>query len=163
MWQQDIQPQFSFERAAQVMGVHRARELWDGYRFMELRKAQEADALEQAMAGKAEKRGYIVNEELGDAAPEWRMAPWSFVRLWRASMNEKGCHGGEFLDDSHYMRWFLKKNPALRIMARSGNIVSGWTAAVEDRHHLIHFERARKQGEVQRAFELQQRGGLIAA
>lgn len=126
MYDPNIAPTASFEDAAQALGVHRARSLWAAYDVHWKQQEQEADAIELCMARDASKKTYIVNEELG-GAPEWRMAPHTYLKYHRASLPQKGCNGGEFLDDTDFMRYFLKRFPQCKITAGSGKIMSGWT------------------------------------
>lgn len=147
MYQSDIIPQFSFEAAAQQMGLARARELWAYYELMDRKRDQEALALEECMARDAAKKKYVVNEELG-GAPEWRMSRKSYVDIYRSSLHERGAQGGELLSDSDFMRWWLKRNPQCRIASTSGVIQSGWTPQTEAAHRLA---AAQQQGEEERA------------
>jgi hypothetical protein len=135
MYETGFQPEFSFERAAQTLGLSRARDLWEGYKLLERKRDVEAIAMEECMARDAARRDYRVNEELG-GAPQWRLAPKTYLDLYRQSLPEKGCMGGEFLDDGSYMKWWLKRNPQCRITARSGVIMSGWTPQVEAGYRL---------------------------
>lgn len=150
MYQPDIAPAFGFEQAAQTLGLARARRLWDWYALQDKKRDAEAVALEDCMARDAAKRDYIVNEELGGQI-EWRMSPKSYVDIYRASLPEKGCTGGELLEDEHYMKWWLKRNPQCRIMSGSGKIQSGWTPQTEAAHRLAE---ARRRGDAERARQL---------
>lgn len=174
MYQTDIAPTFGFEEAARVLGVARARRLWDWYALEDKRRDAEAVALEECLARDASKRNYIVNEELGGQA-EWRMSNKSYVDLYRASLNEKGCRGGEFLEDDGFMKWWLKRNPQCRVMSGSGKVMSGWTRAresAEERLARAHAERevsaeerlaaCRRIGERERD-RLSRGGSLVAA
>lgn len=148
MWDSNVQPTASFEDAARVLGVNRARRLWAYYDVAWKRKEQEADAIEAALAKQAERKNYVWNETIG-GEPVARMAPHTYLKLWRASLPQKGCTGGEYLEDEDYMRYFLKKNEACRVKVRSPKIQGGWSPALE----LAKFEgqQARKREAAMRA------------
>jgi hypothetical protein len=150
MYQTEFAPTFSLEQAARVMGLAQARRLWDYYALMDKKRDAEAVIAEEIMAREAAKKKYIVNEELGGEVA-FRMAPKTYLDLWRSSLPEKGCSGGELLEDENYMRWFLKRNPQCRIASGSGKIVSGWTPEVEAGRRLAE---AARRAEVERAGKL---------
>lgn len=130
MWDPNAEPVASFEEAAKVLGLHRARRLWAYYDVQWKKKEQEADAIELALAQRAAKKDYVWNDEIG-GAPVARYAPHTYLKLWRASLPQKGCTGGEYLEDEDYMRYFLKHNPQCAVKARSPHIRGAWTPALE--------------------------------
>lgn len=68
-----------------------------------------------------------VNEGLGEMKPLHMMSRLRWLELYRATLIEKGCEGGELLNDEHFTQWMLKKLPHLRIeMAKAQNRI-GWT------------------------------------
>lgn len=130
MWDPNTAPTASFEEAAKVLGLKRARSLWAYYDLQWKRKEQEADAIELALAQRAQAKDYVWNEEIG-GAPVARYAPHTYLKLWRASLPQKGCSGGEYLEDEDYMKYFLKTNPQCAVNARSPHIRGAWTPALE--------------------------------
>jgi len=153
MWDPNIQPTASFEDAARVMGLQRARRLWDYYDVMWQRKDAEAEAIEHCLAREAAKKNYVWNDEM-DGEPQWRMAPHTYVKYHRASLTQKGCVGGEYLADEDFMKFFLKRNPQCAIKARSPHIRTGWTPEME------RLEQAKQTGEQERA---ERKGLLVSA
>jgi hypothetical protein len=61
-------------------------------------------------------------------------------------LGQRGCKGGEVFEDDSFMRDFLKRNPECapqKIV--TGDIRSGWTAALE---------KAAKEGRMHKAMEM---------
>lgn len=143
MYDPNIEPVFSFEAAAQVLGLHRARRLWSYYDLQWKKKQHEANAIEETLAAAANRKKYVWNDDLG-GMPTCRMAPHTYVELHRASLSQQGCKGGEYLEDEDYMKFFLKHNEACRIKAVSPHIRTGWTPELE------RMQQAKEEGQAER-------------
>ncbi len=89
-----------------------------------------AEKLELKAAEGLRKRGPArVNEEIGEGRPLHMMSRLRYIQLWRATLIEKGCTGGELLNDDDFVKFLLKRLPHLRYeMAKVQNKV-GWTKA----------------------------------
>lgn len=95
-------------------------------RWKRMQAAAEKQELKAAAA--RHRRGPAkVNEEIGEARPLHMMSRLRFIELYRATLIEKGCQGGELLNDEDFTRFLLKKLPHLRFeMAKAQNRI-GWT------------------------------------
>jgi len=132
MWNPDKAPTLSFERLARKVGLVKARAIWDAYREKLKREEHEATQQERAWAEQRHRQGPAVVRNDFDFYPMFHVSPLTYKKLHRESLAQRGCRGGEVLDDAEYMKAFLKRNPECapqRIV--TGDIRSGWTAALE--------------------------------
>ena len=139
----------SFEKMAKQYGLARARRLWKLYELKIKMAEAQAAKMEQQWAAQRHRTGnrIIVKNDL-DMYPTVKMAPYTYKALWRSTLNQRGCTGGEALFDEEYMRDFLKRNPecaAGQVVAK--DIQSGWSRAQE----ANPLERAAKLGKMERA------------
>lgn len=132
MWNPDVEPTFGFARYARLHGLSKARDWLLRLEYEHKRQKMEAHAIELALAKDAERRGpNKICEEMGDAEVSWQMAKYSYWELNRSSVHERGCVGGELMNDSDYMRYFLKTNPECARKNVSGKIMGGWNPRLE--------------------------------
>ena len=153
MWQTDLEPTHSFADLARKVGLQRARLQWAFYGDQHRKGQIEAHVIEQCMAREAAKKDYRWNEII-DAEPVARFHAKTYTDLYRASLPQKGCVGGEYLNDEDFMKFFLKRNEQCAIKAKSPHIKDGWTPALE---------RAAFEGKQQREARLAAQANLIAA
>lgn len=151
MWQTDLEPTHSFADLARKVGLQRARLQWAFYGDQHRKGQIEAHVIEQCMAREAAKKDYRWNEIL-DAEPVARFHAKTYTDLYRASLPQKGCVGGEYLNDEDFMKFFLKRNEQCAIKAKSPHIKDGWTPALE---------RAAFEGKAQREARLAAQANLI--
>ena len=153
MWQTDLEPTHSFADLARKVGLQKARLQWAFYGDQHRKGQIEAHVIEQCMAREAAKKDYRWNEII-DAEPVARFHAKTYTDLYRASLPQKGCVGGEYRNDEDFMKFFLKRNEQCAIKAKSPHIKDGWTPALE---------RAAFEGKQQREARLAAQANLITA
>lgn len=141
MWQTDIEPTHSFAALARQVGVQKARLQWRFYEEQHRKGQIEAHVIEQCMAREAAKKDYRWNEII-DAEPVARFHARTYTELYRASLPQKGCTGGEYLNDEDFMKFFLKRNEQCALKAKSPHIRDGWTPSLE--HAAFEGRRERE-------------------
>lgn len=148
MWNPDKAPVLGFDKLARRVGLPKARAIFDAYR--ERLRIQNAIAAQQEKraAELRRQRGPLVVRNDFDMRPVYHIAPLTYKQLHRSTLGERGCKGGEVFDDESMMRDFLKRNPDCAPQkVITGDIRSGWTAALE---------QAAKEGRMHRAMQYAQ-------
>ena len=148
MWNPDIAPQLGFEQLARRFGLAKARRLWEAHGERIRLAAAQAAKQENAWAEERARKGPIVRKD-DWIKPAFHIAPYTFKALHNSTKSERGCQGGEALEDETMMRDFLKRNPDCapqKII--TGEIRSGWSAQLERAAVFGRCERAVKHMEI---------------
>jgi hypothetical protein len=146
MWSPDQAPASSFADYAHHRGRQAAEDHWNKLYEQYDAAMHQAELDEAEMARQAELNP--LRYAADGSCLKWEMASASFVKLYRASLNQRGAVGGELLDDDDFMRFFLKRNPACARKAVTGNIMQGWTNRLEAAAAAGQEDRARTQARV---------------
>jgi hypothetical protein len=153
MWQTDTEPTHSFAKLARQVGVKKARMQWEFYAEQHRKGQIEAHVIEQLQAREAAKRDYRWNDII-EGEPVARFHARTYMDLYRASLPQRGCKGGEYLNDEDFMKFFLKRNEQCAIKAKSPHIRDGWTPALE---------HAAFEGRKEREARLAAQAGIITS
>lgn len=148
MWNPDRAPQLSFEKLARRIGTIKARAIFAGHAERLRRANHMASKQEEAAAAERHRRGPLVVRNDFDFMPFFYGAPVTYKQLFRSTLGERGCKGGEVFDDEGYMKAFFKKYPNCappKIV--TGDIRSGWTPALERAAAEGRLNRARQFAE----------------
>lgn len=148
MWNPDKAPVLGFEKLARRVGLAKARAIFDAYREKLRIDNARAAAQEKRAAEERRRRGPVVVRNDFDMRPEYHIAPLTYKQLYRSTLGERGCKGGEVFDDQSMLKDFLKRNPDCapeKIV--TGDIRGGWTPALE---------RAAVEGRMHRALQYAQ-------
>lgn len=146
MWNPDQAPRLGFENLARKYGLNKARAMWAAYQRKLAHDEHQAEQQEKAWAAERHRKGPLVVRNDFDFYPTFHISPLTYKKLHRATLPERGCKGGEALDDSSYMRDFLKRNPECAPQKiTTGDIRSGWTAAIERAAIMGRMDRAMTQ------------------
>lgn len=132
MWNPDREPKLSFEKLAKRVGVIKARAMWEAHRQRYLAHHAQARKQEERAAAARHRRGAVVVRNDFDMVPFFYGAPITYKELYRSTLGQRGCKGGEVFEDDGYMKDFIKLNPNCappKIV--TGDIRSGWTPALE--------------------------------
>lgn len=131
-----------FEQLAKRFGLAKARRLWEAY-GQRLQAAQaKAAAQEKRWAEERRRKGPVVLKD-DWIRPAYHISPLTFKQLHRSTLPERGCVGGEALQDESYMKDFLKRNPdCAPAKIVTGDIRSGWSAQIERAAVFGRCERA---------------------
>lgn len=132
MWKDNVAPTLSLPGMAKTLGMsYRATKEMVENNWS--RKQVEAEKAEIRAAARRYRQGARkVNEALGDAVPEYSMSRLRWLELYRASLIEKQCSGGELLNDPDFIKFLLRKKEWLRVeIAKAQNKV-GWTTPTGD-------------------------------
>lgn len=151
MWQTDLEPTHSFAALARKVGLQKARLQWSFYEAQHKKGQIEAHVIEQLQAREAAKRNYKWNDII-EGEPVARFHARTYMDLYRASLPQKGCTGGEYLNDEDFMKFFLARNEQCRIKATSPHIRDGWTPSLEN---------AAFEGKRQREARIAAQAGLL--
>lgn len=153
MWNPNNAPRLGFEQLARRFGVAKARAMWDAHN-VRLRIAHaKAAAQEKAWAEERARQGPIVLKD-DWIRPAYHISPLTYKELHRSTLGERGCVGGEAIDDETMMRDFLKKNPDCapqKII--TGDIRSGWSKQLERAAVFGRCERAMEQVHINRQLQ----------
>ena len=153
MWNPDQAPKLGFEKLAKRFGVHKARRMWEAHGERIRLAAAKAAAQEKAWAEERARKGPIVLKD-DWIRPAYHISPYTFKALHRSTLPERGCHGGEALDDESYMRDFLKRNPDCAPQkVITGDIRSGWSKQLEKAAVFGRLEKAMTQLQVNKRLE----------
>ena len=145
MWNPDIAPRMGFEQLARRFGLAKARRMWEGH--AERIKAAEAKAAQQEedWAAERHRKGPLVLKD-DWIKPQFHIAPYTYKAMHASTKPQRGCVGGEALEDEESIRDFLKRNPHCapqKIV--TGDIRSGWSARLERAAVFGRCERAMHQ------------------
>lgn len=148
MWNPDRAPQLSFEKLARRVGVIKARAMWEAHRKRYRAHHAQARQQEERAAAARHRRGPVVVRNDFDMAPFFHGAPITYKELYRSTLGQRGCKGGEVFEDDGYMKDFIKRNPNCappKIV--TGDIRGGYTGALEHAAFYGRLERARQFAE----------------
>lgn len=145
MWNPDRAPKLGFEKLAKRIGLHKARRQFEAYAEKLRIDNARVTQLEKRAAEIRARRGPAVVRNDFDMRPAYHIAPLTYKQLYRSTLGQRGCKGGEVFDDEEAMRDFLKRHPECapqKII--TGDIRSGWTPALE---------QAAKEGRMHQAMQ----------
>ncbi len=148
MWNPERAPVLGFDKLARRVGLAKARAIFAAYR--EKLRIDNAKAAEQEKraAELRRARGPVVVRNDFDFMPAYHITPLTYKQLYRSTLGERGCRGGEIFDDEGMMKDFLKRNPDCAPQkVVTGDIRGGWTPALE---------QAAKEGRMHRALQYAQ-------
>lgn len=153
MWDTNTAPRLGFEQLARRFGVAKARRMWEAHGERIKRAEARAAAQEKAWAEERRRKGPIVLKD-DWIKPAFHIAPYTFKALHRSTLPQRGCVGGEVLDDAESMRDFLKRNPDCAPQkVITGDIRSGWSAQIERAAVFGRLDRAMTQLQVNKRLE----------
>jgi hypothetical protein len=168
MWNPDIAPRMGFEQLARRFGLAKARRMWEAHGERIKAAAAQAAKQEEAWAAERHRKGPIVLKD-DWIRPQFHIAPYTFKAMHASTKPQRGCVGGEALEDDETIRDFLKRNPHCAPQkVITGDIRSGWTARLERAAVFGRCERALTQMQANHrlqaaAAEGRQQQPLIAA
>lgn len=163
MWNPDKAPVFGFEKLARRVGLAKARSIFDAYRRRLELDNHEAAQQEKRAAEERRRRGPVVVKNDFDMRPAYHLAPITFKQLYRSTLGQRGCKGGEVFEDEESMRDFLKRNPdCAPEKVITGDIRSGWTVGLEQAAKEGRMHRAMQQAQVSLRLQLAAREGRAA-
>ena len=145
MWDPNIAPRLGFEQLAKRFGLAKARDMWAAHQERVRIAAAKAAKQEAEWAAERRRKGPIVLKD-DWIRPAFHIAPYTYKALHNSTKPERGCHGGEVLDDEGSMRDFLKRNPDCapqKIV--TGDIRSGWSKQLERAAVFGRLDRAMVQ------------------
>ena len=145
MWNPDIAPRMGFEKLARRFGLAKARRMWAAHGERMKDAAAKADRQEAAWAAERHRKGPIVLKD-DWIKPQFHISPYTYKAMHASTKPQRGCVGGEALEDEESIRDFLKRNPHCapqKIV--TGDIRSGWSARLERAAVFGRCERAMHQ------------------
>lgn len=132
MWNPDQAPRLGFEHLAKRFGVHKARRIWAAYQKKLELDNHKACQQEKKWAEERRRKGPLVVRNDFDFYPLFHIAPITMKQIWRETLPQRDCTGGEALFNQDYMRDFVKRNPDCAAQKiTTGDIRSSWTKALE--------------------------------
>lgn len=132
------------EKLCKRYGLHKGRRMWEAHRRrMEIQRHLAAEQEKEAAAARYRQGPLVVKNDF-DFMPTIHMSRFTYKEQFRSTLPQKGCTGGEALEDEEYKRDLIKRFPELGPQRKvtTGDIRSGWSAAIERAAVMGRMDRA---------------------